>query len=286
MLSFKLSLATGLSLLVGVASAQAPGDIRVEVTHGDNTDFSLTPVWFGFHNGMFDAFDVGDDLTSAGDLADDQTSPSNGATNAVELIAELGDVSQITADFTAAPGVPGDIQGVSAAAGNGVPPIEPGETGVGFVTPINPSAYQYFSFLSMLVPTNDTFVGNDDPFAYRVFNDDDELIDALGNPTSSRTITILGSDILDAGTEVNSGVGAAFTQGQDGALGTVEGGVVTVGSDLSAFLGATDVTGRLISDDILSGEVLATITISIVPEPTSFALVAIGMIGFAASRKR
>lgn len=282
----KITLVAGVCLLAGVASAQAPGDIRIEVAHGDNTDFSLTPVWFGFHNGLFDAFDVGDDLTSASDLADDQTSPSNGATNAVELIAELGDVSQITADFSAAPGVPGDIQGVAAAAGNGVPPIEPGETGVGFVTPINPSAYQYFSFLSMLVPTNDTFIGNDDPFAYQVFNDDDELIDALGNPTSSRTITILGSDILDAGTEVNSGVGAAFTQGQVGTDGAVEGGVVTLGSDLSAFLGATDVTGRLITDDILAGEVLATITISIVPEPASAALFAIGLIGVAAGRRR
>ena len=186
--------------------------------------------------------------------------------------------SIVTAEFSAAPGIPGDIQGVAAAAGNGVPPIEPGETGVGYVTPINPSGYQYFSFLSMLVPTNDTFIGNDNPLAYRVFNDDDQLIDENGIPVTERVITLFASDIYDSGTEVNSGFGAAFTQGQVGTDGTDEGGVVTAGSDLSAFLGATDVTGRLIDDPLGSAEVLATIRISqVVPEPASGMLLLAGL---------
>lgn len=248
--------------ITSLAGAQAPGDLRIEVEHGSNTDFSLTPLWFGFHNGLFDAFDAG-----------------SAASPALEAIAELGDVGPITADFTAAPGVPGDIQGVAAAAGNGVPPIEPGETGVGFVTPINPAAYQYFSFASMLVPTNDTFIGNDDPFAYQVFNAAGELIDENGQVTTERVIQIFGSDLYDAGTEVNQDLGAAFTQGQVGTEGDDEGGLITVGSDLSPFLGNTDVTGRVISDTIGTGELLATIRIGVVPEPTTAVLGLVGLLG-------
>lgn len=258
----------GLVLAPAAVFAQASGDIRIEVEHGNNTDFSLTPFWFGFHNGAFDSFDAG-----------------TAASMSIEAIAELGDVGPITAEFTAAPGIPGDIQGVVAAAGNGVPPIEPGETGVGYVTPINPSGYQYFSFLSMLVPTNDTFVGNDDPFAYRVFNDDDELIDAMGNVTSEVVINLFGSDIYDSGTEENGLGGAAFTLGEVGTEGVEESGVVTVGSDLSSFLDETDVTGRDIRDTIESGELLATIRISVVPEPTAGLLAVIaGLVGVTRRR--
>lgn len=267
--------ATACGCVAAVAAfGQASGDIRVAVTHGNQTDFSLTPAWFGFHNGQFDSFNVG------------EAASSPLGTNSVELIAELGQTDPITADFTAAPGIPGDIQGVVAAADNGVPPIEPGETGVGYVTPINPAGYQYFSYLSMLVPTNDTFVGNDNPFAYRVFNDAGELIDANGEVTNAVTISIFGSDLLDAGTEVNDGaLGPAFTQGQVGTEGADENGVVTVGSDLSSFLGNTDVTGRVINDTLLADELLATITISLVPEPTT-GLLAMGAVFAGFVRRR
>ena len=255
-------------LLAPQAHAQAVGDLRIEVVHAGSTDFSLTPLWFGLHNGQFDMFDVG------------SPAASSLGTNAVELVAELGDVGQLTADFTAAPGIPGDIQGVAVAAGNGVPPIEPGETGVGYATPINPAGYQYFSFLSMVVPTNDAFVGNDDPLAYRVFNDLGQLIDAGGNPVGARVIPIFASGVFDAGTEVNGAGGAAFAQGQVGTEGADENGVVTAGADLSGFLGLTDATGRLIADGLAPGELFATIRISrVVPEPSAAVVALLGVAG-------
>jgi len=249
------------------ASAQAVGDIRVEVTNEGNSDFFLTPVWFGFHEGSFDLFNV-----------------DEAASSALEIIAELGNTTPLADAFTAAPGIPGDLQGVVVGTDVGPPPIDPGETGVGYVTPINPSSYQYFSFASMVIPTNDTFIGNGDPLAYRVFDDDDNLIGG------TFTIQILGNQIYDAGTEVNDAApsgGPAFVDGVDATLGADENGVVTLVNDFSVFAGLMTPTGATISDvTIGAGELLATITISIVPEPTSVALAGLGVVGLCGMMRR
>lgn len=271
----KLGALAALPLVATAAVAQGIGDIRVEFVHGNQTDLSFTPLWFGFHNGGFDTFNTGTALTV--DPADTSLLAQIG--RGVESIAEVGQVGLITSAFTNAPGIPGDVQGVAAAAGNGVPPIEPGETGVGFATPVNPSNYQFFSFLSMVVPTNDTFIGNSDPLAFRVFNDLDQLIDANGVPTSVREIEV--RRFYDAGTELDGGPGAAFQQGVDGALGTSTSEPVSLFPSLAAFSGVTDVTGRVISD-VLTGtesELIGTIRISIVPEPSTLVLGAVGLLG-------
>ncbi len=254
-----------LTLSASVVNAQAVGDIRVEVTNLGNADLLLTPVWFGFHDGSFDLFDVG--------------SPAN---SEIETIAELGDVNPLAAAFTAAPGIPGDIQGVVFGTDVAPPPINPGESGVAFVTPANPSAYEYFSFASMIIPSNDTFIGNDDPMQYQVFNSSDEIIGG------TFTINIFGRDILDSGTEVNDGVGAAFVSGVDATLGSDEMGNVMIGSDLSAIAGVTAANGDVIND-VLYGpdELVATITISqVVPEPSSFLMVLTGLLGLGLLRRR
>ena len=66
----------------------------------------------------------------------------------------------------------------------------------------------------MIIPSNDAFIGNEDPLAY-------ELFDAEGNFTGRVTIDIFASDIYDSGTEVNDGQGAAgFSLGLNGDGGT------------------------------------------------------------------
>lgn len=243
--------------------AQAAGDVKLTFTNEGNSDFFLTPLWFGFHNGAFDLFD-----------------PGSMASTSLENLAEDGIVDGLQADFTAAPGVPGDLQGVAAnpAGFPGAPVIDPGETATAFVTPINPASYQYLSFASMVIPSNDAFIGNGDPFAYQVFNPAGEINDITG----VYTIQIFGNNIWDAGTEANDTFGAAFSA--VGGAGTDQNGVVTLGPDLSNFAGTGIPTGGTIQDLIEPGELLATITVSIVPEPASASLAAVG--GLALLRRR
>ena len=175
------------------SNAQAQTSFRVEVTNGTNTDFFATPVWYGLHNGGFDFFDVGAPASSE-----------------LETIAELGDAAPLISQFEASPASPGDINGVIFGGATGVPPIAPGETATGSFTPINPANYRYFSFASMVVPTNDTFIGNDDAMAYEIF-------DAAGNFNGTNGVfEILVTNIYDAGTEVNDA--ANVLTGVDGML--------------------------------------------------------------------
>ena len=254
------------------ANAQAVGDIQVEVTNEGNSDFFLTPVWFGFHNGGFDLFNVG-----------------SAASSALETIAEVGVIDPLNTAFAADPNTPGDIQGVVFGNSVAPPPINPGETGVGFVTPMNPAGYQFFSYASMVVPTNDTFIANDDQNAYQVFNAAGEINDASG----VFEIAVLTSDLYDAGTERNdAGVngGAAFAVGRDGAAGADENGVITQATDLSLFAGLNTPAGTTINDTTFgAGQRIATIRISrvaAVPEPSSAFALAIGAAGFLLRRRR
>ena len=72
----------------------------------------------------------------------------------------------------------------------------PGETET-FTVELNgaPEQNRYFSYASMLFPTNDGFIGNDDPLAIEIFNNQGEFLGA--------EFIIMGTDVLDGGTEVN-----------------------------------------------------------------------------------
>jgi len=258
------------------ADAQNVTNFRVEYTNAGNTDFSNTPVWFGLHNGGFDFFDAG-----------------STATPEVELIAELGQFGALSTQFRDDPASPGNIEGAIFGT-TGVPPITPGETSSDGFTPINAANYQYFSFASMLVPTNDLFFGNDNATAYQIFDGAGLFLGDTGNTLGSVfTIDILGSGIYDAGTEDNDASatgGAAFAQGRNAMQGGDQGGVITgaTQADLDVYNGLTDGAGRAINDTTLAaGEVFGTIRIIAIPEPNSIAVLSlVGLCGLARRRRR
>ena len=107
----------------------------------------LTPVWVGFHDGSFDLYDRG--------------APASGA---IERLAEDGDTGPLSMAFDggAQATIPSDV---------GIPPLAPGETAtMTFTLDGRDPSNRYFSYASMVIPSNDAFNANGDPRAYRVFN--------------------------------------------------------------------------------------------------------------------
>lgn len=265
--------ATATTLRVTVTNNQAAPEAGV-------AGFALTPVYSAFHNGNFDGFDLDEDV-SAG----------------VERIAELGDASLLPGERTAAGVSPGSTATLVA---NGRP-IFGGETASSEIEITDFENQRFFTFLSMVVPSNDTFVGNEDQFAFNLFNDD-------GSFAGPQTINLTGLDIFDAGTEANDASatgGAAFSSIASGPEGVDTRGTtgVTAGfSGLGEFLGTPTVPGFSIDPALGDGGFfanlnnaalfsVATITIEEVVAPVPLPaggillLSALGFAGFASRRK-
>lgn len=144
----------------------------------------LAPFWAGFHNGNFDTFNSGE-----------------AASVEVERLAEDGNLSPLMDAFDAAQ--PDGTQGVLLGL-DGVPgPFDPGEEVSMSFNIDDPAAARYFSYAAMAVPSNDAFVGNDDP-------DFLELFDVDGNYLGDTSFYVYGGQIWDAGTEDNTEMDAAF----------------------------------------------------------------------------
>ena len=139
---------------------------------------ALTPFWVGFHDGNFDTYDR-DRPASAG----------------LESIAEDGSTALISEEFlnSEAGFVDGTITG-DGGANPGI--IDVGETTtLTFTVDRSLASSRYLNYASMVLPSNDAFVANGNPFAHEIFDLDGNFIGA--------DFTIAGSEVLDAGTEVN-----------------------------------------------------------------------------------
>ncbi|MBU2878585.1 spondin domain-containing protein [Aliiglaciecola sp. 3_MG-2023] len=244
--------------------------IQVQVSSlFDDGGLAMTPVWLGFHDGMYDAFDAG-----------------SVASSSLQSLAENGMTAGIEADF--AMSNPMGVQSVLAAPTGAAPVFEPGETATSGLLEIEAMSSGYFSFLSMLIPTNDAFIGNDNPMAYSLFNDDGNFV--------GLDILVLGSSVYDSGTELNRGFGAPFLQGAEAEARQNENGVVTFHNGLEvlpgglAIIGGTTATGYTLdqaaADFTASGFEVARITVSQVPEPATLGFFAIGLLGLMARIKR
>jgi Ca2+-binding RTX toxin-like protein len=179
--------------------------LTIEVQNlAPNNGVLLTPVWFGFHNGSFDTYDRG-----------------RPASPGIERIAEDGTLATIGQEFQLSGfgTVAGAVFGPAGAPG----PIDAGEVATATVTlDSSEASSRFFSYAAMIIPSNDFFVSNGNEQAHPIF-------DAQGNFIGA-DFTILGSQVLDAGSEVNDEVPAntAFFGQQTPNTGVPENGVVTV----------------------------------------------------------
>ena len=264
-----------LGLLVVARPARAEHVvIQVESLAPENGLF-LSPMWVGFHNGSFDMFDAGKVLPAGG---------------AMERAFEDGDVEALQDKFAATTtgGVGGFI--IAPTGYPDVPVIEPGEQGRAAFE-LDPKRNRYMSFAAMLLPSNDAFIANDG-------SKDIELFTASGKFKGKLTFTILGADVWDAGTEMNTETDAAFlnqNEAGDGQRTTepvkLHPGFIGFYANPAAgsqpvILGATldsDVRfDRIAADFTRPNAVIARITV--IPEPATAVLLLAG--GLALLRKR
>ncbi len=200
--------------LFGTAPAFAT-PVRVTITSlAPANGVYTTPFWVAFHDGSFDLFDMG--------------AP---ASPELERVAEDGNTMPITGAFGAADPAGQDATITEPSGFPGLPVFDPGNSATQ-VFDVDPGTQGFFTFASMVVPSNDAFIGNDSPEAYPVFNDDGSV--------RSFDIVVNGDQVRDAGTEVNTETDAAFLNQTAPDTGETEGGVITQHPGFNGSVGNPD----------------------------------------------
>jgi hypothetical protein len=159
------------------------------------------------------------------------------------------------------------------------PPIAPGDlfSRTFVLDELSPMS-RFFSYASMIIPSNDAFIANGNPMAHQVF-------DMSGNFTPV-SILVMGSHVLDAGTEVNDEIPAntAFLAQMGPDTGTPENGVV---GPHGGFLPGGNILMAFPNADFTQpGYQVARITVEQVPEPGTWVLMLSGLAGAAWMRRR
>jgi Spondin_N/PEP-CTERM motif len=257
--------ATCAALLAWLPALASSAELNIKVTNNQPSGgFTFSPVWVGIHDGTFDLFD-----------------PGSAASSQIEALAELASAGPLSALFA------GHGVGKVLATTDAVPPFNPGETNSTNVSITDPTTTRFLSFGAMVVPSNDLFIGNPNPTAFELFN-------ASGQFNGPLSIQIFGRNVWDAGTEVNDVFdGGAFIVGVDITQGTTEGGVAhlflsddpTSGAYLNSILGQSTPIGPITSI-FGANDLLATIQISSVPEPSTFAMAGFGALAFTWKLRR
>lgn len=252
------------TLLLATPFASAT-TIQITITNNapDGSVF-LTPVWLGLHDGSFDSYDNGA-TASAG----------------IEAIAEDGNPAPLSNMFDAA----GRVQGVAGGA-----PIAPGQTVTLTLDVANDGSNNYLSYASMVLPSNDYFVANGNPFAHSIASvlngSATELSFNIGTPG---TVNDAGTEINDFLTTAGNGL-FGFPGGQGGPNeGADENGVVTNVSDPFAnFLNLPPGFDPALFDfnDPSWTNGIATITVTAVPVPAALPLFAGALSLFGLMRRR
>ncbi|MEO0813489.1 MAG: spondin domain-containing protein, partial [Myxococcota bacterium] len=164
----------GADNFVNITVAESGGEFTIEFSNiSDGTAYPamLTPIGWALHDANTSLF-----------------TPGEQASVGIERIAEDGDASELNTALASVSGV--DQNGIEGAA-----PIMSGETYTLVVTPTVNG--RFLSFATMVVPSNDAFIGNSTGVA---------LLDETGTPRPALMVVnelLSAIQIYDAGTEAN-----------------------------------------------------------------------------------
>lgn len=293
----KLMAAALAATSIGAANCSATVDVLVTIeNNGPAGGVAFTPVWVGFHDGSFDSYNGG--LTSQLGL---------------ERLAEDGTTGVVSSDFLGgytyiddSSGTPMSARVLSSQPGServdgaigsasGPPPIQVGESASQMFSITTDGTNRYFSYLSMVLPSNDFFLANGNPLTHDLAS----LYDGEG--TISFNIGLPGT-VNDAGTEAESYVTSA-ANGLFGLAGGQGGPDTPMGSlllPISNVIGTQPLDalnfvegsqpGFDFNDASLYPNGIATVTISAVnavPEPSTLAVWGVlGVVGCAFGYRR